>query len=144
MSSFTIGRSEREKVSITVRGYERAASGDIHDDNWLSVVVEVRVGAFAAKCDAAFLAQDFGPFRSQLGALYDVLVGEACFTTLEEQLSLRVVGDGRGGLTVTGEVRDRPGGANRLAFEFALDQTSLPSTLRELDAVVSKFPVRES
>lgn len=142
MPSFSLGSSETEKVAVTVRNYERAATGDYHDDNWLSVRVEVSAGAFSGKFDAAFLTVDFVGFREQLGALYDSLKGEANFATLEEQLSIRVVGNGRGGLTVTGEALDQPGIGNKLAFAFAFDQTSLAPVLRELDEITSSFPIR--
>lgn len=142
MSSFSLGGSDREKVLVTVRNYERAVTGEYYDDNWLSVVVEVSAGAFSGKFDAAFLTQDFVGFRDQLSVLYDSLKGEANFTTLEDQLSIRVAGNGRGGLTVTGEALDQPGNGNKLVFEFALDQTSLVPVLRELNEIVSLFPVR--
>ena len=142
MPSFSLGSSESEKVAVSVRNYERSVTGDYHDDNWLSVRVEVGAGAFSGEFDAAFLTEDFVGFREQLVALYDSLKGEAIFATLEEQLSIRVVGDGCGGLTVTGEALDQPGIGNKLAFEFALDQTSLVPILRELDEIIALFPIR--
>ena len=142
MPSFSLSSSETEKVAVSVRNYERDTTGDYHDDNWLSVRVEVRAGAFSGKFDAAFLTEDFIGFREQLGALYDSLKGDANFVTLEEQLSIRVVGNGRGGLTVAGEALDQPGIGNKLAFVFALDQTSLSLALRELDEITSLFPIR--
>ena len=142
MSSFAIDGSDRERIAVTVRGYERAVSGEYHDDNWLAVVVEVNAGAFSAKYDAAFLTEDFVRFRAQLGVLYATLNGEARFTPLEEQLAIRVSGNGRGGLTVGGEAADRPGSGNKLAFAFSTDQTRLPPVLRDLDAILVAFPVR--
>ena len=142
MPSFSLGSSDREKVVVTVRGYERAPTGEYYDDNWLTVVVEVSAGAFSGKFDAAFLTQDFVSFRDQLRGLYDSLKGEANFTTLEDQLSIRVSGNGRGGLVVAGEALDQPGVESKLLFEFALDQTSLLPALRELNEIVFLFPVR--
>jgi hypothetical protein len=46
MKSIAFGGEEHERLEINVLGYERAASGDYHDDNWLSVEVSVRCGAF--------------------------------------------------------------------------------------------------
>jgi hypothetical protein len=112
MSSFSPGSSDREKVVVTVRGYERAPTGEYYDDNWFTVVVEVSAGAFSERFDAAFLTQDFVSFRDQLRGLYDSLKGEANFTTLEDQLSIRVAGNGRGGLVVAGEALDQPIGSD--------------------------------
>ncbi len=144
MASFTLGSSNREKVAVMVGGYERAVTGNYHDDNWLSVVVEVRSGAFSGKFDAAFLTEDFVGFRDKLVVLYDSLKGEVNFTTLEEQLSIRVVGNGHGGLTVSGEAVDQPGICNKLVFEFALDQTALLPVIREVNEIISLFPVRSA
>lgn len=142
MTSFSLGNSETEKVTVSVLNYECALTGDFYDDNWLSVRVDVSTGAFSGEFDAAFLTEDFVGFREQMVALYDSLMGEAIFATLEGQLSLRVTGDGRGGITVTGEALDQPGIGNRLAFAFALDQTSLVGTLRGLNEIISLFPIR--
>lgn len=142
MHSFSLGGSDREKVIVTVVGYERAVTGDYHDDNWVAVVVEVVAGAFSGKFNAAFLTVDFVSFLAQLRDLYDSLKGEAIFSTLEEQLSIRVTGNGRGGIVVEGEALDQPGIGNKLVFELVLDQTNLLPALRELDEIVSLFPVR--
>ena len=143
MPSFSLGDSESGKVVVTVCNYERSVTGDYYDDNWLSVRVKVSAGAFSGKFDAAFLTGDFVDFREQLVSLYDSLKGEANFATLEEQLSIRVVGNGRGGLSISGEAIDQPGVGNKLIFEFALDQTSLVSLLGELNEIISLFPVRD-
>jgi len=142
MHSFSLGGSGREKIIVTVHGYERAPIGDYHDDNWLAVVVQVNAGALSGKFDAAFLTEDFVSFLAQLRDLYDSLKGEAIFSTLEEQLTIRVAGDGRGGVSVAGEALDQPGIGNKLVFKLAMDQTNLLPALRELDEIVSRFPVR--
>lgn len=63
------------------------------------------------------------------------------FETLEEQVVLRVVGDGRGHLERTGELRDIAGIGNRLIFALNFDQTYLPAIRRQLDALIDSYPV---
>jgi hypothetical protein len=140
--AFSIGGSERNKVTVEVVNYERAASGESHDDNWVNVAVRVSAGAFSGTFAASFITDEFVAFRSQLRELYKTLKGEATFTTMEGQLALNVVGDGRGGITLKGEALDQPGIGNCLTFELALDQTYLASTLDGLDQIIATFPVR--
>jgi hypothetical protein len=141
-TSFSLGGSEHEQVVVTVHGYERSLTGEYSDDNWLSVAVEVSAGAFSGNFSAAFVTEDFVRFRLSLQQLYESLKGESEFFTLEEQLSLKLVGNGRGDIQVLGIAVDRAGDGNTLHFSLALDQTHLAATLGGLNAIVSEFPVR--
>jgi hypothetical protein len=142
MPSFAFGGEERERVEVEAHGYERAPTGEYYDDNWLRSSVSIAAGAFSGKFDAAFLTAEFLGFREQLQALYESLAGTARFETLEEQLSLVLVGDGRGGVLLKGIAVDVLGTGNRLEFELALDQSYLHSALEGLNDIVTRFPVR--
>ena len=143
MIAFSLGGSERERVAVEVASYERGPlTGDYHDDNWLSVTVTVCVGAFAGVFSASFLTDEFVAFRAQLQTLHATLRGEAEFTTLEEQLFLKLIGNGRGQVSLKGRALDRAGYGNRLEFELEIDQTHLAVAIRDLDALIERFPVR--
>ena len=144
MVAFSIGGLERNNVTVEVMSYERRASGEYHDDNWVVVTVSVSAGAFSGNFRATFVTDEFVAFRSELRELYRTLNGEATFTTLEGQLRLNLIGNGRGGITVKGEAFDNAGTDNCLTFEFATDQTYLVRTLEGLDQIVAQFPVRAS
>ncbi len=142
MLSVAFGGDEREKMVVQVHCYERAPVGESDDDNRVHVSVLIAVGAFAGDYNATFLTSDFVGFREGLQALHESLEGPVIFSTLEDQLSLKFTGDGRGHIALVGVAIDAPGTGNRLEFELALDQTSLPSALGELDEIVRTFPVR--
>ena len=55
MNTFVLGTEESERIAVTVIGYERQASGEYYDDNWLSCTVAVRAGAFQGLYAANFL-----------------------------------------------------------------------------------------
>ncbi len=141
-AAFSLGESEHERVKRTVSGYESQPSGDSHEDNWLMVDVSVAVGGFRGRFQATFRTAELTEFRDQLMALYKSLKGEAKLITMEAQLLLSLTGNGRGDISLKGEAWDQPGIGNRLSFGIDLDQTHLASTLRELDAVIERFPVR--
>ena len=143
MATLSIGGSQKEKVTVHVTKYERAQSSEHHDDTWLNVVVLVSAGALSGEFSATFVTEEFVTFRSQVQTLYQTLKGTATSTTIERQLALTSVGDGRGHVHVKGEARDQPGVGHSLSFEL-IDQTQLASALRAFDQITEAFPVRAS
>ena len=139
---FAFGQSEQERVTVDVVSYERPICGDYWDDNWLAVDISVAAGGFRGHTSASLMTAELVSFSEQLHVLYERLTGTAEFTTLEGQLSLRLTGDGRGHIQLAGLVLDRAGIGNRLSFTLDFDQTFLPLSIRDLDAILRAFPVR--
>jgi len=142
MHHIVFGGSKHERLEITVTGYERSASGDYHDDNWLLVGISVAAGAFLGSFDATFQTSELSSLCSGLSTLYETLNGRVRFETLEDQLSLEFIGNGRGSIELRGEATDQPGIGNKLIFTVAFDQTQLHRSLHALKAALSAFPVR--
>lgn len=139
----SFGGTDRERLQIEVLNYERRLTGAYHDDNWVTVSVSISAGGFQGKTDAAFLTLDFISFLSQLRPLYKTLRGEAEFHTMEGQLGLKLVGDGKGHIEFTGELVDSFGVCNRLCFTLQLDQSRLKESIHQLEQMVSTFPERK-
>ena len=131
-----------QQLKIDVLGYERAPVGEYFDDNWLSVEVSIKAGAFAGTFEASFLTGELEAFREQLMALYETLTGQAEFETLEGQLSLELKGDGLGHINLEGRAQDQAGIGNALSFELTCDQTQLQSSLNDVSRALGVFPVR--
>ena len=141
---FSFDQSETERIEVDVLRYERAPSGEYHDDNWLTSQFRVSVGGFHGQVDnAAILTYELAAFLTQLRPLYKTLRGTAEFSTLERQLHLLLVGDGIGHIALTGEVEDRVVGGNQLHFRLQFDQTQLATSIHELERVMSEFPIRQ-
>lgn len=136
---FSFGQSEYERIEVDVLCYERAP---VRDDNWLTSQIRVCAGAFRVEVNAAIVTDELAAFLTQLLPLYNTLLGTAEFSTLEEQLHLRLTGDGKGHIELVGEVADQPGVGNRLHFTLQFDQSQLEASIRELKRVTSEFPVR--
>ena len=117
---------------------------DYDDDNWLRAEVELTVGAFGGSFTFMPRTAELSAFLEQLIELNQSLRGVAEFVTLEEQVALRLEGNGRGHIQLTGFTQDKVGVGNKLSFSLELDQTHLQSAIRELKNVVETFPVRAS
>ena len=142
MKSIVFGGQHHERLERAVKGYERGPTGDYHDDNWLPVTVSLAVGAFQGSFEASFQAVELLELHESLSELYEALSGKVEFRTLEEQLRLEFVGNGRGSIEVRGEALDQPGIGNRLSFTLQLDQSQLGQSVQALKVAVAAFPVR--
>lgn len=139
--TFAFGDLESERIEVEVRGYERAPTGEFGDDNWLTIGIRVWAGGFRGDTTASIQAGELTRFLRELRLLEQTLSGAAEFTTIEDQLRLRLTGDGRGHIELRGEVADRAGDGNRLDFTLQFDQSQLGKSIRELERVVLEFPV---
>jgi hypothetical protein len=140
--TFSFGQSEHERLAVDVISYERPVTGEHYDDNWLVVTISISAGGFSGRARATILTDELVSFAEQLHPLCESLKGTAEFTTLEGQLLLKLAGDGRGHIHLSGVVTDRPGLGNTLSFTFEFDQTLLQRSINELDSVIRAFPVR--
>ncbi|MFA9441774.1 hypothetical protein ACDA63_19260 [Uliginosibacterium sp. sgz301328] len=144
MVSLSVAASDYQSITIEVHSYERGVTGDYYDDNWLNVIVSIKAGGFSGHFPTSFLTEDFFSFHEEVSALYETLKGSATFSTMEEQLSLSLVGNGRGGIKLTAVAVDEVGIGNQLKFAFPIDQTHLRSLLHDLKEVQAAFPVRSN
>ena len=142
MQSFSFGGEEHQRFEIAVLGYERDATGDEYDDNWLAVEISITAGAFRGRFSASIFTSDLTAFHEELVALYKAPNGSAQFRTMEEQVSLNLKGDGLGHIELQGEVLDQPGIGNRLSFSLSLDQTQVRASAQSLATLINAFPIR--
>jgi hypothetical protein len=141
---FSFGQTEHERIEVDILGYERAPVGDYSDDNWLNAKIHVRAGGFRGNASATIITSELVAFLSELRPLYEKLSGSAEFDTMEQQLNLKLKGDGKGHIELHGEVADQAGIGNSLHFTLNFDQSQLAASIRELERVTSQFPVRST
>ena len=141
--TFTLGPTELYRVQIDVLGYEQPAdSSDRHDRNWLRSEVRVQTGSYSATESISILTWDLTSFLKQLEKLHDKLKGAATFDTLEGQIKLELKGDGRGQISLVGQISNPHPHASTLTFQFGFDQTFLAESIAQLRRVVVQFPAR--
>jgi hypothetical protein len=142
LKSFVLGAEETEQVTLSVLSYERPASGEYYDDNWLSCEIQVRAGAFRGKYQANFLTFELAGLLRDLERLYHDLKGSAVFEPMESQLDLKFSCDGLGHILTSCTAMDQAGIGHSLHVSFSFDQTYLAKSLAELREVVHAFPAR--
>lgn len=134
---FRLGGAEAEFVEVRLLpGNVPAGRGPY--ESWLVGQVRVSAGGFRAEFEASFEPRDFQEFSRQLRALHQTLAGNASFEPREAQLALKVSGNGRGAIEVTGAACDLSR-TNRLTFVLTMDQTYLAPVLRQLEATLASL-----
>ncbi|MGV3546071.1 MAG: WapI family immunity protein [Pedobacter sp.] len=127
-------------VKINLIGFSHPNAELDWDKNWVKVFVEVKAGAFSGEFDADLMTTDFASFRNELEELYSKLTGTATFSTLEDQVNIKVIGDGIGHLKAECYVMDSPGLGSILQFEIDFDQTYIPNVIRQIEKIINRFP----
>lgn len=136
------GFAGRDYVAIRVLGRLNYGASDYWDGNWLTTLVDVKVGDFVGQVVASLRTEELRTFRKSLANVNASVTGEAVLTSLEPWITVRVTARNWGHIVVTGCLNDHPGGGNQLSFTIdGLDVTYLPTILESLENVEALFPV---
>ena len=141
--ALVIGSAGADHVSIAVTGREHPdADDDGWDANWVVAVISVVMGGFRGTVRASLRTDEIHRFNRELKSLNTTLAGTAVLDSLERWIALTVRAESRGQIRVCGEIRDRAGGGNVLAFEMTVvDQTYIGGWIDGLDAIAAEFPI---
>jgi hypothetical protein len=129
----------RVEVKPLVRSHPGAT--DYWDGNWIDCVVAATAGGFRAEYTACLRAEELAGFRRDLERLHRELEGRGGFKSMEDWLTIEVVGDGRGHFKGPCRLRDRAGNGNMLLFEVEFDQTDIPTMLEQMRRIEAHFPI---
>jgi hypothetical protein len=105
------------------------------------------VAEFSAVLGLALVTHDFARFADELEQAVQVLKGTATFSTVEAGLAIEIKFTTAGHAEVFGSARSQTSNGpdvSMLSFSFETDQSFLAHTVRDLKAIVSRFPVRSS
>lgn len=140
MSKTVTIQSQGDFLRLEVIKYSYPDATDNYDNNWLDIVLTLKMGAFSGQYPAYFQTTDFSQLLGELTKLHENLNGQFSFTTLEQQLVLNFKGDGLGHIQIEGTAEDNAGNGNRLNFEIDIDQTAFPAIIQQLSEITSAFP----
>ena len=111
------------------------------DRNWVKTIVTAKGGVFKGQFVAEFMTIDFETFKRQLKNLYTNFNATAKFEPLEEQLVLKIKGDGSGHFKVECEATPEPHLGQTLIFSISFDQTEIKELTRQLEMITKSFPI---
>ena len=129
------------RIKVTPLMRSHAGATDYWDGNWIDCLVTATAGGFRAEYAASLRAEELVGFESDLERLHRELQGRGGFKSMEEWLTIEVIGDGRGHFRGPCRLRDRAGDGNTLLFDIEFDQTDIPAMLEQLRKITSDFRV---
>lgn len=118
--------SESEYIKISV-------PPSFSTEGWAQADVEIAVNGFSGRVQPWVEAADFEIFAAQLRSLYDSLQGEAEFSPMERQFTLKLTSKTGGHIQATGEAWSKATHENKLEYVIELDQSFLSGPLRDLE-----------
>jgi hypothetical protein len=122
--------------------YERTASGEYYDDNWVRTKISVKGGSFSGQYEVSMLTEEFEYLQKGFLLLDKNLNGGLEFTDMESNVTLTIKGDGFGHFTADVTANDCGGQPySRLTFEITFDQTYIKPIIAQLDSITKEFPV---
>jgi len=104
-------------------------------EDWRVAHVEVAAGIWKGAFRWEFLTGELRRFGQDVQELFENLSGAASLEPTEPNLTLKMIGDGKGHITVKGRAEAGFATGTYLVFALALDQTELPAIAAALIAV---------
>jgi hypothetical protein len=111
------------------------------DRNLVKTKVTVKGGVFSGQFIADFMTTDFEMLKRQLKILDSDFNASVTFEPLEQQLLLKIKGDGLGHFEVDCEATPEPHLGQTLTFSISFDQTQTKEYVRQLNKITKTFPI---
>jgi multidrug efflux pump subunit AcrA (membrane-fusion protein) len=134
---------EQGSLAIEVSAYENPSATDEDDANWLASKLTVKAEPFSGSFKVAFTTHDFASLHERLKKALASLSEAVTFQSTEDDLSLTIEFNKRGTATIAGVAQPHGSRGAALHFRLDTDQSALTRTLRELESVLRRFPVKQ-
>lgn len=129
------------KLEVNILGRDHTDSLDFWDGNWVNSEIKIEVPGFNAFYEANLRLDDISRFYQALIKLKSGTSNEAEFTTLEDGLYFRLAVERNGSINCNGKARNNLG--STLNFILDTDLATLDNFVREIDAILKSYPLRE-
>jgi len=111
------------------------------DRNWIKANVTVQGGVFRGQFVAEFMTTDFEIFKKELKNLDKDFNAIAKFEPIEQQLVIKIKGDGLGHFEVDCAATPHSHLGQTLTFSMIFDQTIIKKLVQQLDEITKSFPI---
>lgn len=95
------------------------------NEGWSGATIEVHCDGWGGSTKWSFQKGELAGFAEEIRQLHRKLSGMARLEPLEPNISLTLIGDGKGHITVGGAAKNNFAGGTELTFRFEIDQTYL-------------------
>jgi hypothetical protein len=126
-------------ITVNIITRESPETKNVYRANSLTCEVELDVPPFTGGFKASYTTQEFFKFWTGLSMVLSSSKGEAVFGSEENALQIAVGIDATGRGLVKGTTRAQS--KTTVSFSFETDQTALSKTCKELEAVITQFPI---
>jgi hypothetical protein len=129
-------------LKIWIHSRQFPNSDDYWDGNWVNASASMSARGARIEVTAPFIhLGDLKRWHEQLLSLNKNLAGEANLQPMEPEISVTMVAESLGHITVTADLTpDHIYQKHR--FEFEIDQSYLPPLIEEVEKVLIKFPLK--
>lgn len=111
------------------------------EKNYIESRIEINAYPFNGIYKATLFAVDFEKFKQGLDRIYNDLSGVTLFDCLENDIEIKVKGDGLGHFSASCKAKDTTTqGGNELSFNLNFDQTQIPELINQLEEITKAFP----
>jgi hypothetical protein len=128
-------------ITVNILTRESPDMKNVYRGNWLTCEVDLDVQPFTGRFKASYTTQEFFKFWTRLRMVLSSSKGEAVFGSDEDSLQVTVSIEATGRGLVKGTTRVHPQSKTTVSFSFETDQAFLNKTCKELEAVITQYPI---
>lgn len=132
---------EKAKVEIDIIAREYPNSFDYWDGNWVISNVKVEIPGYYVDFIASLRTDDIRDFLNDLKLMNKDLSGKAILKNLDSFIYFECEMDKLGHIEWSGETCYPTGSGAVLSFEFVSNQSYLDDLIKELENIISLYPV---
>lgn len=133
--------NEYERVEIEVISRRYPDTTNYWDINWIDSKINVDIPGYVVEFHASLRTDELSDFLNELQLLNKNLKGNATLNNLDKYIHFECEMDRLGKMKWSGETCYPAGFGAVLNFEFNSDQSYLERLIKELEAVLSVFPI---
>jgi hypothetical protein len=134
-----IGEDTQIEIEVIRRKYPNAT--DYWDINWVDCTVSVNIPGYKAHFSADLTTNEIRDFYSELIRMETNLKGQAKLNNLDGYLDVEGEMNNTGRIIWSAELCYPAGYGAKLSFDFEADQSFLKELIKQLEQILTVFPV---
>ncbi len=139
MKFYLLGEETKLEIEVLCRNHPDCT--DFWDGNWVKSKVNIEIPGYLVDFNADLRTDEIRDFLNELKEMNKHLKGTATLSNLDSYLYFKCVMNKTGGVFWSIETCYPAGYGAVLNFEFEADQSYLEKLIRELDDILTAFPV---